>query len=186
MLNLISEIVDYLLTQTQANGKEAQPLLGRPGWRSGNMRHAPRQVKRSETLACSPGPAPEAAVSLVSQDMLTETEKDWYFPMPPVDIPDMACHRLMILPESGLQPLVLMVYYNPHCPLKIDHPHYAVDNDIWEENGGRFWSFISIVTGNLDEAARFIEAFISRLGLAPCFQVSTEGGRLSVLRARCH
>lgn len=185
MLSLISEIVDYLLAQTQVGGEQA-PVRSERQDGEGRGRHSPRQVKDTGRPASSFGPTPESAVSLVSQDMLTETEKDWYFPMPPVEMADIVCHRLMILPESGLQPLVLMVYYNPQCILKIDQPRYVLDNDVWEESSGRFWSFISIVTGSLDEAARFIEAFISRLGLASCFKVSTNGGRLSALRARCH
>lgn len=188
MVHLISDIVDYLLAQVQrgGQGEVSQALPGRPRG-AAERATLPEQVDRLGAITPSgAGLTPETVISLISQDMLTEEEIDLYFPMPPVEMPDIVCHRLLVLPESGVQPLVLMIYYNPDSGLKIDQPHYVLDNDIWVENGGRFWSFISVVTGNLDEAVRFVEVFISRLGLSSCFEVSKEGGRLAVIKAKGH
>lgn len=185
MVHGISKIVDYLLAQVQQAGE----MDYSPGG-SGQGRRKTRWLKSSgewDSLAASgSGLSPEAVIDLVSQDMLSEEEMPFYFPAAPVEMPGIVCHRLAVFSEPGVQPLVLTIYYNPGCGLSIDRPRYVVDNDVWVENSGRFWSFISIVTGNGEEARQFVEAFISRLGLLSSFEVTREGDRLSVARIGYH
>lgn len=185
MVHAISEIVDFLLAQVQRNGA-SEPNPGRPD-RGRNKLDWPRPA---DDLRCLPAPGPglnpASVIDLISQDMLSEAEIPLYFPVRPVEMNGLVCHRLLVLSEPGLPPLVLTVYYHPGYALNIEQPRYVVDNDIWVEPSGQFWSFISVVAGSGDQARNFIETFINRLGFQSSFEVTEEGDRLTVARIRCH
>jgi hypothetical protein len=186
MVHGISEIVDFLLAQVQRVGGVEKIDPGRPDDGGERMNWLSQTDDLGGLAASGHGLCPATVVDLISEDMLSEEERPLYFPAPPVEKPGIACHRMVVVTETGIPPMALTVYYNPGGGLNISQPRYVVDNDIWVHNSGRFWSFISVVIGSGDEARRFIETFISRLGFGSSFEVTEEGDRLLLTRLRRH
>jgi|GEM_PF-6810408 hypothetical protein len=186
MVHAISEIVDFLLAQVQRGGESEQRAPRRSN--AGRIKlDWPQAAAGLEGLPAAESRLNRASiVDLISQDMLSEEEMPLYFPVIPVEMQGLVCHRLLVLTQPGLPPLVLTVYYHPGGLLNISQPRYVVDSKVWVESSGQFWSFISVVTGSGEQARNFIETFINRLGFRSSFEVTEDGDRLTMTRIRCH
>lgn len=186
MENGILEIVDYLLAQIKRSAELGPEASAKSGGQGSVGSPKGLDIQGLQSDATDIGLSPETVVELVSQEMMSEDELRQYFPEPGLDRPNIACHHLLALARPGARSLALSVYYDPDGALNIGRSRYVLDSDVWVEKSGRFWSFISIVAVNIDEARQFLEAFISRLGFSSGFKATREGRRIVVSRLNYH
>lgn len=131
-------------------------------------------------------PHGEALGGLVSRERLSEEDLMAYFPNYPREMSDIVCHRLLIRPEPWSKPLVLSVYYSPDRVLRFNRPPFVVDKNVVTGNQGPTCAFISVVAADQEEATRFIEAFLNRLGLADGLETSLDTALAVMLRPKYH